>query len=74
MTSAEASRRWIQEAVKRPGFRSVVPSARRLAHSDRFAEAWRRWRRAVEFRCARVSIRAVAVRVDGDKVPVDAEE
>jgi hypothetical protein len=47
--------------------------ARRLDHSDRFAAARPRYRRAVEF-AVRVSIRTVAVRVGGDRVPVDAEE
>jgi hypothetical protein len=35
--------------VKHPGVLSVATSARRLDHSDRFAPARRRWRRAVEF-------------------------
>jgi hypothetical protein len=69
MTRAEASRRRIQEAGKRPAFRSVVlfgPTTRPLPP---FAAARCRWRRAVESRRARVSIRTVAVRVGGDRAP-----
>jgi hypothetical protein len=73
MTRPAASRRRIQEAVKRR-IPSVVPSVRRLDHSDRFAAARRRWRGTSKFGGAWVSIWAVAVRVDGDKGPVDAEE
>src|SRR5918994_4049546 len=72
MTRAEAARRQIQEAVKRPASRllalwsddaiTATASPRHDAGGDGPSKS------------VRVSIRTVAVRVDGDKVPVDAEE
>jgi hypothetical protein len=60
--------------VKRPASRllSLQPDDSTTATAS--APGRRRWRRAVGFRCARVSIQTVAVRVGGDKIPVDAEE
>jgi hypothetical protein len=73
MIRAEASRRRIQKAVKRPasGLLSlwsddstpVTASPRHNAGGG-----------GPSFCCARVSIRTVAVRVGGDRDPVDAEE